>query len=66
MDRGSFMVYIKTDDRCKDVAEDVETSFGVSNYDLDNPIWTGGGGRADLAPPVRFFSVAPEVVMEGL
>ena len=35
MDRGSFMVYIKTDDRCKDVAEDVETSFGVSNYDLD-------------------------------
>ena len=30
---------------------------------LLNPIWTGG---ADLAPPVRFFSVAPEVVMEGL
>ena len=26
------------------------------------------GGGADLAPPppVRFFSVAPEVVMEGL
>ena len=30
-----------------------------------NPIWTGGWG-ADLAPTVRFFSVAPEVVMEGL
>ena len=27
-----------------------------------NPIWTRGG----LPPPVRFFSVAPEVVMEGL
>ena len=26
----------------------------------------GGGRGADLAPPVRFFSVAPEVVMEGL
>ena len=25
-----------------------------------------GPGGADLAPPVRFFSVAPEVVMEGL
>ena len=31
-----------------------------------NPIWTGGRGGADLAPSVRFFSVAPEVVMEGL
>ena len=30
---------------------------------LINPIWTGG---ADLAPPVRFFFLAPEVVMEGL
>ena len=26
----------------------------------------GGGGGGDLDPPVRFFSVAPEVVMEGL
>ena len=25
-----------------------------------------GPGGADLAPPVRFLSVAPEVVMEGL
>ena len=25
----------------------------------------GGGGGADLALSVRFFSVAPEVVMEG-
>ena len=25
-----------------------------------------GVGGGDLAPPVRFFSVAPEVVMEGL
>ena len=41
MDRGSFMVYIKTDDRCKDVVEDVETSFGVSNYDLDRPLPKG-------------------------
>ena len=41
MDRGSFMVYIKTDDHCKDVAEDVETSFGVSNYDLDRPLPKG-------------------------
>ena len=25
-----------------------------------------GPGETDLAPPVRFFSVAPEVGMEGL
>ena len=30
-----------------------------------NSIWTGGR-EGDLAPPVRFFSVAPEVVMEDL
>ena len=43
-------------------------TFGVFNINYFrfcvNPIWTGGG--TDLAPPVRFFSVAPEAVMEGL
>ena len=31
----SFSVYIKTDDIQKDTAEDVETRFDTSNYDLD-------------------------------
>ena len=30
-----FIVYIKTDDIYKDIAEDVETRFGTSNYELE-------------------------------
>ena len=52
MDRGSFIVYIKTDDIYKDIAEDIETSFDTSDYELDRPlpkgknngkIWKNGG-----------------------
>ena len=37
VDTDSFIVYIKTDDVHKDIAEDVETRFGSSNYELDRP-----------------------------
>ena len=30
-----FIIYIKTDDIYKDIAEDVETRFDTSNYELD-------------------------------
>ena len=33
MDTYSFIVYIKTDDIYKDIAEDVETRFDTSNYE---------------------------------
>ena len=32
MDTKSFIVHIKTDDICKEVAEDVKTRFDTSNY----------------------------------
>ena len=32
MDTDSFIVYIKIEYICKDIAEDVETRFGTSNY----------------------------------
>ena len=32
MDTDSFIVYIKTDDTYKDIAQDVETRFDTSNY----------------------------------
>ena len=32
MDTDSFIVYIKTDDIYKDIAEDVKTSFDTSSY----------------------------------
>ena len=34
MDIDSFIVYIKTDDISKDIAENVETRFAISNYEL--------------------------------
>ena len=41
MDTDSFIVYIKTDDIYKDIAEDVETKFNTSNYELDRPLTKG-------------------------
>ena len=35
MDTDSFISYIKTDDIYKDTAEDVETRFATSNYELE-------------------------------
>ena len=37
MDTDSQIVYIKTDDIYKDIAEDVENIFDTSNYELDRP-----------------------------
>ena len=36
-----YIVYIKTDDIYKDIAEDVETRFETSNYELDRPLQKG-------------------------
>ena len=41
MDTDSFIVYIKTDDIYKDIAEDVETRFDTSNYKLKRPLPKG-------------------------
>ena len=41
MDTGSFVVHTKTDDIWKNVAEDVETRFESSNYELDRPLPKG-------------------------
>ena len=38
METDSFIVYIETDDIYKDFAEDVETRFDASNYELDRPL----------------------------
>ena len=36
-----FIVYIKTDDIYKDIANDVKTKFDTSNYELDSPLIKG-------------------------
>ena len=38
MDTDSFIVYIKTYDINKHIAEDVKTRFDTSNYKLDSPL----------------------------
>ena len=38
MDTDNFIVYIKTDDVCKNIVEDVETRFITSNYELNRPL----------------------------
>ena len=37
MDTDSFIVHIKADVIYKDIAEDVETRFDISNYELVRP-----------------------------
>ena len=41
MDTDSFIVHIKTDDIYNDIAEDVETRFETSNYELEKPLPIG-------------------------
>ena len=38
MDTDSFIAYIKADDLYKDIAEDVETRYGTSNFELNRPL----------------------------
>ena len=38
MDTESFIVHLKTHDIYKDIAEDTETRFDTSNYELDLPL----------------------------
>ena len=41
MDTDSFLVYIKTDDIYKEIAEGVETKFDTSDYELNRQIPNG-------------------------
>ena len=38
MDTDSLIVHAETDDIYKDIAEDVETRFDTSNFELDRPL----------------------------
>ena len=41
MDTDSFIAYTKPDDIYKDIAEDLETRFDTSNYELYRPLPKG-------------------------
>ena len=36
IDTDSFIVHIRTDDNYEDIAEDLQTRFDTSNYELDH------------------------------
>ena len=38
MDTNRFTVQVKTNDIYKNIAEDVETTFDASNFELDRPL----------------------------
>ena len=38
MDTDGFIVHIKTERIYADIAKDVETRFGASNYNLERPL----------------------------
>ena len=40
MDTESFIVHVKAENNYKDIAEDVETIFDTSNYEIDRPLPT--------------------------
>ena len=46
MDTNSFIVCIKTDDIYKDIAEDVETWFDTSDYEIDRSLPKGTNKKA--------------------
>ena len=41
MDTGSLIVYVKTNDIYKDIAEDIETRLDTSNFEIDRPLPKG-------------------------
>ena len=61
----SFIVYIKTDDIYKDIAEDVETRFNALSYKLDRPFPKGknkeviGYMKDELGKKVKTKFVGP-------
>ena len=38
MDTSRFIIHVKTDDIYKNIAENVETRLGTSNYDIDRSL----------------------------
>ena len=41
MDTDSFIIHVKTDYIYKDIAEDIETRFDISNFEKDRPLSKG-------------------------
>ena len=47
MDTDSFIMHIKTKHFYKDIANDVEKRFDISNYEVNRPLPTGNNKKSD-------------------
>ena len=47
MDADEFIAHVKTDDIYKDIAEDLETRLGTSNYELNRPLTKGKNKKSN-------------------
>ena len=49
VDTDIFIVHVKTDDICKDIADEdiVETKFDTRNYEIDRPLLMGKNNWSD-------------------
>ena len=45
MDTDSFIMSIETDDFYKDIANDIEKRFDISNYEVNRPLPTGNNKK---------------------
>ena len=66
MDTDSFIIYIKTEDFYKDIADDVECKFDTSNYEVDRPLPTGKNDEVVLKSQQRFKSERHDVYTENV
>ena len=66
MDTDSFIIYIKTEDFYKDIADDVECKFDTSNYEVDRPLPTGKNNEVVLKSQQRFKSERHDVYTENV
>ena len=48
MDIDSFIIYVKTDNIYKYIAEDVETRFDTPNFEIDRPVLTEKNKKIEL------------------
>ena len=61
MDSYSLIFHVKTDDICKDVAENVETRFSTSNFELDRPLLKG---KNDKVIGLTKYQLGGEIMKE--
>ena len=61
MDSYSLIFHVKTDDICKDVAENVETRFSTSNFELDRPLLKG---KNDKVIGLTKYELGGEIMKE--